>query len=168
MHMQRLTAWISSRSLEIMGREADRLYPLETGGVLIGYWADDTNVVVTAEFGPGPAAIHKRYSYKHDHAWEAARVASEYERSERTHVYIGDWHTHPNASSGRLSGTDKRSLRTVLGSQEARLRRTLMVVLFGTSTEWQPDIWAAELGRASIWNWRRSLLIEPVLLRRYT
>jgi integrative and conjugative element protein (TIGR02256 family) len=165
--MQGVTAWISSRSLDALHGEADRFYPSETGGVLIGYWADIANVVITAAVGPGPAAIHERYSYEHDHDWEADQIAVEYERSERSHVYIGDWHTHPDLSSGRLSGTDKRSLRRVLGSREARLCRTLMVVLFGRPQEWGADIWLARLGRASRWSWRRSLLIEPVCLQRY-
>lgn len=165
--MQGVTAWISSRSLDTLRGDADRFYPSETGGVLIGYWADEANVVITADVGAGPAAVHKRHSYGHDHDWEAAQIAIEYERSGRSHIYIGDWHTHPDASSGHLSGTDKRSLRRVLGSREARLCRALMMVLFGRPQGWRVDIWLAELGPASAWNWRRSLLVKPVRLQRY-
>jgi DNA polymerase-4 len=42
--------------------EADRSYRNESSGVLIGYWADDRNVVITAVAGPGPDAVHGRYS----------------------------------------------------------------------------------------------------------
>jgi integrative and conjugative element protein (TIGR02256 family) len=165
MHLQDVTVWIPSRILQTLHSEANRLFPDETGGVLIGYWADDINVVVTAGVGPGPAAIHGRYSYEHDHVWEAAQIALDYERSGRSHVYIGDWHTHPEAVSGRLSRTDRRSLRSVLGSREARLSRALMVVLFGRPSGWEADCWLAEFEPASIWRWRRSLSIKAARLR---
>ncbi|UPJ79130.1 Mov34/MPN/PAD-1 family protein [Bradyrhizobium sp. 183] len=165
--MQGLTAWISSPSLEELRGDADRFYPNETGGVLTGYWADDANVVITAVMGAGLAAVHKRYSYEHDHVWEAAQIGLEYERSGRTNVYVGDWHTHPDALSGRLSGTDKRALRRVLLSRDARLSKVLMLVLFGHPQEWRADVRVAEFRRVSAWRWRRSLSIESARLQRY-
>jgi integrative and conjugative element protein (TIGR02256 family) len=165
--MRDVKAWISSQSLNALRAEADRSYDNETGGVLIGYWADSRNVVVTATAGPGPDALHRRYSYEHDHDWEATQIAAEYERSGRAHVYIGDWHTHPNASSARLSGTDKRALRKVLNSSDARLNQTLMLVLFGQPREWQADLFIARFGRTSAWTWRPTLLVEPAQLQQF-
>ncbi|MGY4498052.1 integrative and conjugative element protein (TIGR02256 family) [Bradyrhizobium sp. GM24.11] len=165
--MQCVTAWISSLSLDALRAEADRLYPSETGGVLIGYWADDHNVVITTGKGPGPAAIHGRYSYEHDHVWEAAQIAIQYQRSERLQVYVGDWHTHPDALSGHFSTTDKRSLRCLLRSRQTRLSRTLMVVLFGSLHDWRLDFWVAEFGVPSSWYRPRSLSIQPARLQLY-
>jgi integrative and conjugative element protein (TIGR02256 family) len=167
LHMRDVKAWISSGSLNVLQDEADRSYRNETGGVLIGYWADDRNVVITAMAGPGPDAVHGRYSYEHDHVWEAEQIAVEYGRSGRAHVYLGDWHTHPDASSGRLSGTDRRALRQVLNSSEARLHQTLMLVLFGEPQEWQADLWIAKLGPTSAWRWRPPLLVEPAQLQHF-
>jgi integrative and conjugative element protein (TIGR02256 family) len=165
--MRDVEAWISSESLKVLQDEANRSYRDETGGVLIGYWADNRNVVITASAGPGPDAVHRRFSYEHDHVWEAEQIAADYERSGRAYVYIGDWHTHPDASSGRISGTDKRALRQVLNSPEARLPQALMLVLFGQPQEWQVNIWIAEFAPRSAWWWRPSLLIEPAQLRRF-
>ncbi|MDA9409457.1 hypothetical protein XH80_22715 [Bradyrhizobium sp. CCBAU 45384] len=150
-----------------MRGEADRSYPRETGGVLIGYWGGDNDVVITTWKGPGPAAVHRRYSYEHDHEWEAAQIAIEYERSERLQVYVGDWHTRPDALSGHLSGTDKRSLRRVLRSSQSRLSRALMVVLFGSPQDWRLDVWIAEFGVPSSWYRPCSLSIERARLQLY-
>jgi integrative and conjugative element protein (TIGR02256 family) len=165
--MRGVKAWISSGSFNELQDEGDRNYRNETGGVLIGYWADQHNVVITAIIGPGPDAVHRRYSYEHDHVWEAEQIAVEYERSGRAHVYIGDWHTHPDASSGRLSGTDKRALRQVLNSSEARLHETLMLVLFGRRQEWRAGLFIAKLGPTSGWRWRPMLQVEPAQLQQF-
>ncbi|WP_410708008.1 Mov34/MPN/PAD-1 family protein [Bradyrhizobium sp. BWA-3-5] len=110
---------MSFHTLASLIEEADRRYPLETGGALIGYCGDAVTAVVTQFVGPGPASDHQSYSYQHDHVWEASQF--HYRQSDRSHVYIGDWHTHPDATSGELSGTDRRAMRRVIESREARI-----------------------------------------------
>lgn len=163
--MPKVIAWISSGVWETLISEADRRYPLETGGALVGYWSDAETVVVTESLGPGPASDHDRYSYRHDHDWEASQIALHYERSGRSEVYIGDWHTHPDASSGDLSGTDRRSIRRVIKSREARLPRPLMTVLFGRPGNWRLAVWEAEL--KSGWRWPRRLSVDPADLKLF-
>jgi integrative and conjugative element protein (TIGR02256 family) len=163
--MPKLTAWISSVISDSLSREADRTYPRETGGVLIGYWSDAHTAVVTASIGPGPASVHNRYFYRHDHVWEASEIALHYERSGRSEVYIGDWHTHPDAPSGNLSVTDRCSIRSVIKSREARVSHPLMTVLFGRPDNWQPAIWSAEF--MSGWVWRPRLVVHPVEVREF-
>jgi integrative and conjugative element protein (TIGR02256 family) len=162
--MPQLTAWISSRIVDSLIGEADQKYPVETGGVLIGYWADAETAVVTASVGPGPASVHNRYSYLHDHVWEASQIALHYKRSGRSEVYIGDWHTHPDAPSGNLSFADRCSIRRVIKSREARVSHPLMTILFGQPANWHATIWVAEL--RSGW-WRRSLQVYPVDLHEF-
>jgi integrative and conjugative element protein (TIGR02256 family) len=161
MHMQNVSAWISSATWKLLATEAPSRHPQETGGVLIGYWADPNTVVISASVGPGPDSIHGRYTYEHDHVWEASQIALHYTRSGRSETYIGDWHTHPDAASGVLSSTDRRSLRRVLGAREARLSRSLMMVLFGHPNQWHADIWLAEFEHAA-WRWRPKLSITSV------
>jgi integrative and conjugative element protein (TIGR02256 family) len=158
-------AWISADISRALIKEADRCYPLETGGVLIGYRVEPDTVVVTASFGPGPASVHDRYSYRHDHEWEALEIASHYELSARSEIYIGDWHTHPDASSGDLSVTDRSSLRRVIKSREARLSRPVMSVLFGCPGNWQTSIWVASFLPG--WRCLPSLSIHPIELRDF-
>lgn len=160
-----MTVWLSSDTLSSMTDEADRRYPLETGGVLVGYWTNANAAVVTDFVGPGPASIYGRYSYQHDHVWEAEQIAFHYERSGRSHVYIGDWHTHPNATSGNLSGTDRRSIRRVIEFREARAAHPLMLLLFGRPRQWEAAIWVSALKPR--WGWRSRLLVEPAMLQRF-
>lgn len=166
MLMPDVTAWMPSTIWAMLTAEAADRYPLETGGVLIGYWADPRTVVITDSVGSGPASVHGSYSYEHDHVWEASQIAVHYERSARTQIYIGDWHTHPNARSGALSSTDRRSLRRVLGAREARMSSALMLVLFGDPKQWSADIWVAGFERAA-WRWRPKLLVMPVQVMNY-
>lgn len=163
--MPKVTAWMSLDILNSLIREADRMYPLETGGALIGYWSHSDTVVVTASVGPGSASVHSRYSYRHDHVWEASQIALHYKLSGRSAVYVGDWHTHPGASSGNLSITDRRSIRRVIRSQEARVSRPLMAILFGEPRDWNLAIWGAELKPA--WGWRRLLVVYPIALQEF-
>ena|ERR1700733_7074919 len=156
--MPQITVWLSSDTLSSLTDEADRHYPLETGGALIGYWSDASAAVVTDFVGPGPASVHRRYSYEHDHVWEADKIASHYNRSGRSHVYIGDWHTHPDATSGNLSGTDRRSIRRVIEFREARTAHPLMLVLFGQPKQWESAIWVSALQPR--WAWRSRLSVE--------
>src|SRR3546814_3430816 len=60
--------WISNVALGAMVAEADRKFPLETGGILVGYFAENGDPVVCAAIGPGPHAIHWRKRFTPDHA----------------------------------------------------------------------------------------------------
>jgi integrative and conjugative element protein (TIGR02256 family) len=163
--MQQVTVWISSDDLGSLTSEADRRYPLETGGVLIGYWSDLNTVVVTASVGPGPASVHSRRTYQHDHAWESSRIAFHYEKSGRSEVYLGDWHTHPNASNAHLSSMDRRSMRQVIRSPEARVTRPLMCILFGKPSDWRLSAQVGELKKQ--WRWIPKLVVCPIAIREY-
>ena len=78
--------------------EAQRAYPQESGGILMGYWVvQPTEAVITDVIGPGPGAIHRDTSFLPDAEYQADQVARRYEASGRLHTYLGDWHSHPNA-----------------------------------------------------------------------
>jgi integrative and conjugative element protein (TIGR02256 family) len=79
----------------MMGEAAAR-YPLETGGVFMGYWADDRTAVVTQAIGPGPNAYHHRHRFAPDQEWQTTEIAEYYRASGRRETYLGDWHTHPD------------------------------------------------------------------------
>lgn len=137
--------WISSRGIALCVEEARRLYPLETGGVLIGYWADPETAVVRSVTGPGPRALHARYSFEDDHAWQAAEITKQYESSGRRLVYLGDWHSHPDAAHGGLSRTDRSALRSIIAAPQARMPTPLMVILYGNPQEWRHAAWLGQL-----------------------
>ncbi|WP_198026539.1 Mov34/MPN/PAD-1 family protein [Bradyrhizobium sp. ARR65] len=156
---------MSFHTLALLIEEADRRYPLETGGALIGYWGDAVTAVVTQVVGPGPASDHQPYSYQHDHLWEASQIALHYKQSGRSHVYIGDWHTHPDATFGDLSGTDRQVTRQLIKSREARTVHPLMAVLFGRPGHWDSAIWVAALKPR--WGFCSRLSLEPAKLQLF-
>jgi integrative and conjugative element protein (TIGR02256 family) len=111
----------------------------------VGYWTYDSPatdisldkatdnsenavVVITHYVGPGPRAIHTKTSFTPDHEYQASRVADIYQGGQRQHVYLGDWHSHPQ-SAVKLSALDKRTLRRIAESVSARCPTPLMLVV---------------------------------------
>ena len=134
--------------------EGRRSAPLETGGVLTGYWAETGDeAIVTEVVGPGPRAVHERSRFRPDTEYHEAEVARIYLASGRVHTYLGDWHTHPDGGS-YLSAADLATLRRISHSHEARAPNALMLVLGNRGDEWTVGGWAAPLN--GVFPWRRS------------
>lgn len=119
--------------------DADRWAPEETGGVLLGYWVHDTEVVVTEALDAGPASSHSESGFHPDAAYQERRIAEVYEASGRHHTYLGDWHTHPAGGHG-LSRMDRRTMREIGRSSEAGCPRPLMLVL-ADRFDWRLAVW---------------------------
>lgn len=162
---QLITARISSQLQDACTEEATRTFPLETGGTFMGWWVDDVTAVISAMIGPGPEAVHERHNFAPDQAWQLAKIADHYKASDQRETYLGDWHSHPNASCGRLSWTDCRVLRRIIHSPEARCDQPLMAIFWGEIEAWQTDIYRGNLqSRSLIWD---RLFVEPVQLHMY-
>jgi integrative and conjugative element protein (TIGR02256 family) len=117
----------------------------------MGYRAavEDT-VVITAMIGPGPNASHGRFHFEPDQSWQLDAIAEHYEASARRETYLGDWHSHPNATSGEVSAVDRRVLKAIITAPEARCREPLMALFYGDPSRWRVDIWRARLGRRAL------------------
>lgn len=140
MWKQLRTAWISKTAYDQMLTEADRVSPNETGGVLVGYWvAPFQELVVTAMIGPGPRATHEKDRFIPQSEYQETQLAKHYENSGRLHLYLGDWHTHPNASS-RLSRLDRKTLRAIASHPEARAPAPIMGIVAG-GAPWTLKLW---------------------------
>ncbi|MGC2971854.1 Mov34/MPN/PAD-1 family protein [Paraburkholderia aspalathi] len=127
--------WIDSTAFGEMLDEARRAYPLETGGVLVGYIADNDVPVVQHVIGPGLAARHRRHRFHPDHEWQCHRLDELFAASLGQAVYLGDWHTHPDGSP-RMSWLDRRTLRGIARHREAQLSRPLMLIVGGGRETW--------------------------------
>lgn len=115
------------------------MYPLETGGVLIG-WYSQGQYVVTASTGPGPKASHKRNRFQPDGEYRNAKVLRRFDQSSGAEVYLGDWHTHPDQSAVAMSWLDKHELGRIAGQSEARDKPPIMIILAGRDS-WSADGW---------------------------
>lgn len=131
------TVWLQKSVYTHLLEEAIQKMPCETGGVLMGYWGNTHEAVVTAIIGPGPNAIHRERMFKPDNDYHTKEIARHYELSRREETYLGDWHTHPGGPA-YLSGKDEQTLRQIASYAEARLPQPLMMILgtrpFGLKT----------------------------------
>jgi integrative and conjugative element protein (TIGR02256 family) len=134
------TAWIPEAVLKQMVIEAERVFPLEAGGVLVGYWGESDEVVITNTTGSGPRAIHRRYDFSPDAEYQEAEIARFYEESGGAHTYLGDWHTHPRGGT-YLSQRDVRTLRKISTFADARAPMPIMAVLAGGEPKWFLGVW---------------------------
>lgn len=163
--------WIPSVVLADLARSADTFAPLETGGVLLGYWVHapsgttcEAEAVVTAQIGPGPRAVHRERSFSPDHVYQEEEIARLYHESGRRWNYIGDWHTHPSGP-GSLSGRDKATLRRIATTPAARAPFPVMIVL-ASGAPWVPCAWLAMTSRHRWWS-RKPLEVTALRLREY-
>jgi integrative and conjugative element protein (TIGR02256 family) len=127
--------WIHQRVLGRMTAEADTLFPLETGGVLVGYRVGSAQVIVDM-IGAGPAATHKSYSFHADHEWECDRLDLIYKQSAGIYVYLGEWHTHPSGTP-RMSRTDRATLARIAQTTRANAPNPLMMIGAGRAGKWE-------------------------------
>lgn len=156
-------AWVSEAVLEAMEEEAREKSPMETGGVLIGYWANDSDeVVITHATGPGPEATHRAHQFIPDARFQRDEIARIYRASQRLHTYLGDWHTHPRGSL-RLSPRDVRTLASIAATPAARASVPLMAILAGE------DSWVLAVWRYTRRRWRlvRGAGVTRLRLRSY-
>lgn len=129
------SVWIEKAAFHCMVEEADRAYPLETGGVLVGYFAESGQPVIFSAIGPGPNADHQRRRFTPDHTWQCDQLDILFEKSSQTWVYIGDWHTHPDGTP-RMSWLDQRTLRTIAKYPQSQSAHPLMLIGGGSCGNW--------------------------------
>lgn len=146
--MQSRLIWLPQAERARCLADADKLFPLETGGAFMGYWGDEEQVVITAMIPAGPKAMHKRHSFAPDQHWQVVRIAEHYERSGRTETYLGDWHTHPGASTAQLSGADRDTLRRIIRARKARAPQPICIVIYGRAGDWALRAWTASERRS--------------------
>ncbi len=123
-------AWWDRQALHEAVAEADRAFPNETGGALLGWRAGPRQIVIRSLSGPGPKAEHAPRRFRPDASWQQERIDEAYQLSGRTVAYLGDWHTHP-CGSPILSQQDISTLRRIARSKQARAPRAVMAVLGG-------------------------------------
>jgi integrative and conjugative element protein (TIGR02256 family) len=132
------TVWIHEGVVAEAVEESGRRYPHETGGVLVGYWAE-RQAVVTNVVGPGPLASHRETRFEPDYDHHDEQVARLYTASGGALTYLGDWHSH-GAGSPYLSMKDRSTLYGIATDPGSRAPRALMMVL-GESPDWRLRVW---------------------------
>lgn len=133
-------AWVANKLIDGMASEADTWSPKESGGILLGYWVSEDEVVVTDMIGPGPNAVHRRSSFTPDEKWQEKEVARIYQRSGRVATYLGDWHSHPYGTK-ELSFKDIMVMFRIACHKPARAKTPIMGILWNR-LEWKFALWS--------------------------
>lgn len=108
-------------------------YPNEFGGIFVGEYSDDKqNVNVSDTILP--------FSYKSSKVSFDRRIDGlkekliEYYNAEPSSIYVGEWHTHPNASP-TPSWTDILAIRQIVASENVNINNPIMLIVGLTLTE---------------------------------
>jgi integrative and conjugative element protein (TIGR02256 family) len=127
----------------------------ETGGILLGFDADELGDMLVMEAGgPGPGAERRPDFFRRDLA-HAQRLADEaYTRT--TARWLGEWHTHPHGVLSP-SRTDLRTYRGFLRDPDLHFE-TFLAVIIG------PDDGRWEKPRAAAWLIERRRILSAFLL----
>lgn len=80
--------WVSENAYAEMLKLAQHHYPLETGGMLMGYEAEDSTVVVTKIIGPGPNAKHGRFRFIPDGVYQQSELENHFWATDGRETYL--------------------------------------------------------------------------------
>lgn len=113
---------------------------LETGGILLGHDHESQQVMeVTRAGDPGPTARRERRWFLRDlkHAQGLGDIAYEEDGS----VWIGEWHTHTNASP-LPSPRDLSTYLMILSDPSLDFTRFASIIVTADSDQWDvPIMW---------------------------
>ena len=99
----------------------------------MGYEASNNGgIVITKSIGPGMNALHGRSKFRRDNDYQESAIADHFYQERGTETYLGDWHSHPNATSGELSFMDRLTLKKIANFDAARVQISIMAILYGT------------------------------------
>lgn len=121
--------WLDRQAFEEMVTLSREKAPLETGGMLCGYWSTDrSHVVITHIIGPGPNAVHKWDRFRHDDKGQQPYLEAIWNKYDGAITFLGDWHTHPDYFSIQ-SELDKETHIKLSQYEPARVPNALMLIL---------------------------------------
>ncbi|WP_167631932.1 Mov34/MPN/PAD-1 family protein [Mariprofundus ferrooxydans] len=135
--------WISKSALAQMMWNCECHYPRETGGILLGYFGDNGEPVITRIIGPGAGAVHSQMGFHPDHEFQMRQLEQAYIESNGDDDYLGDWHSHPKCDN-RMSHLDRKTLTGISRSTAPKLAEPLMLILTGRRS-WEPACYQLSL-----------------------
>lgn len=135
MDKQSSKLWISNDALKTMQILAQSKYPLETGGMLLGYVACNGESVVAEIIGPGPKAKHGRYRFTPDGEYQQSILERHFRETNGSETYLGDWHTHPGGKA-IPSYLDKKTLGRIALEPSSGILHPVMAILGGGNKSW--------------------------------
>lgn len=128
---------LSSAALLRMSRHIQHSSEPEAGGILLGRrLLDSMDVLVDSVTTPFPSDIQERRAFVRNAKGHQDAVDSAWEESQGTTVYLGEWHTHPQARP-EPSRTDLCDWRRKSGEDSYRLGLFFVIVGFEELAVWE-------------------------------
>jgi len=131
--------WIDTQAMMSIMAKAKEKYPLETGGVLIGYHKGQ-DVIITDIIGPGHGAIHEQFYFEGDTDWQKIKMDEIYDATDGRLRYLGDWHSHPDGPIN-ASPLDLEAMKIVRDAPEALTPEPLMLIIGGDFSKIWFEVW---------------------------
>lgn len=112
----------------------------EVGGVLMGSVIGNNKIRINRISTPC-IAKSSTYSFERDAKMANSYISSEFEQSNHTRVYVGEWHTHPEQNP-TPSNVDYNSIKETFTDSELATKGLLLLII-GQKT----DYWAYYNGK---------------------
>jgi integrative and conjugative element protein (TIGR02256 family) len=103
--VSQVSYWISDEANSFIIQESQRKYPCETGGILVGN-RETEKFKIEIAIGPGPNAVHKKYSFSRDGMYAQEQLDQFVDQSSGKWDYLGEWHSHPQKAGPSIRDLD--------------------------------------------------------------
>lgn len=118
---------ISSDLLELLYREGLKYYPNEFGGILVGRYSEDSKTCIV-ETTILPTAFKSSVNgFERGNKGLKEQLVDYYNETPSL-VYVGEWHTHPNASP-TPSTKDKKAMQEIESCEVVKISSPVLIIL---------------------------------------
>ena len=144
---------ISQDHIETMANHVAKSFPLETGGIIVGYYTEDlSQAVICLITGPPPDSVHGRYTFKR--GTKGLKEILKNAQSEKQ-FYLGEWHLHPNGTT-EPSCQDVNQMKDIAGSKAYNCPEPIMIIIAGNAIKYEIGVFLAKRKPSKIYELVRS------------
>ncbi|MFD2788043.1 Mov34/MPN/PAD-1 family protein [Hymenobacter rubripertinctus] len=144
---------LSTEAVMVIRDQALRKHPLETGGILVGYYSANPRLATVVLVTPPPPDSKHGPTHFERGVHGLKQLLVEVKRQTPSLHYLGEWHTHP-AHEARASGPDIRQMNRFALWRQYGVKNPLLLIIGGVP----PDKLEA---RASVHRaWHKPMYLE--------
>lgn len=118
---------IDSKLLEVLQTLGEKHLPNEFGGILVGYYSNDSRLLTITETILPTKFKSSLYSFQRDTTGAEEELQALYSMKPQQY-YVGEWHTHPNASP-IPSGIDINAMNSIISSKKVVILNPVLLII---------------------------------------
>lgn len=120
---------INSDVLNFLEFECSKVNGRETGGILLGYYSDDSSTAIITEATIPPRDSSCGYNwFQRGIAGLKSLLIHRWKNSSRRIFYIGEWHFHP-AQMVIPSSEDYKQMQEISNSENYQCKEPIMLII---------------------------------------